>query len=143
MSPSVMYVLLPIIGVVIGAALQYWFTKLLEERRHRRDLKTEAYKDFIRNFMDAHFKGEEEEFMSRFADATARIAIYGGKKVVKAFANTKGAASNYKKAKAPESEFKYSLIALIQAMREESLPKKERVSDEEISLLIFGKEYDE
>jgi membrane protein YqaA with SNARE-associated domain len=53
MSPSVMYVLLPIIGLVIGAALNYLFTKFLEERRHRRNLKTQAYVDFSHNFMDA------------------------------------------------------------------------------------------
>ena len=138
-SPSLMYVVLPIIGVVIGAALQYWFTKVLEERRRRQNLKTQAYVDFIRSFMDAHFKGKEEEFISNFADATARIAIYGSKEVVEAIANVKRTVLKYKKEKTPESEFRHSFTAIIQAMRKDNLPK-ESVSDKEISQLLFGKD---
>jgi len=150
MSPSVMHVLLPIIGIVIGVILNYWFTKLLEERRHMRNLKTEAYLEFIHHFMDAHFVGEKKETLSRFADATQRIAIYGSKEVIEAVANIKRVSAKKRIMSESEfeskfgSEFRHSFIAMVQAMRKDGLPK-ESVSDEEISWLLFGEglKYDE
>ncbi len=142
MLPSLMYVLLPIIGVVIGATLQYVFTRVLEERRHQQNLRTEAYVDFIRGFVGAHFakeKDKEQEFISLFSDATTRIGIYGGKEVLEAIANVKRVSANYKKGDVSESEFIRSFIAIIQAMREENLPK-ESVSDKDISQSLFGKD---
>ena len=50
---------LPIVGVVIGATLQYLFSISSEQRKHQQDLKTQAYVDFIRSFMDAYFKGKK------------------------------------------------------------------------------------
>ena len=47
---------LPIVGVVIGATLQYLFSISSEQRKHQQDLKTQAYVDFIRSFMDAYLK---------------------------------------------------------------------------------------
>lgn len=142
MPPSLMYVLLPIIGVVIGATLQYVFTRVLEERRHQQNLRTEAYVDFIRGFVGADFakeKDKEQEFISLFSDATTRIGIYGGKEVLEAIANVKRVSANYKKGDVSESEFIRSFIAIIQAMREENLPK-ESVSDKDISQSLFGKD---
>ena len=40
---------LPIVGVVIGATLQYLFSISSEQRKHQQDLKTQAYVDFIRS----------------------------------------------------------------------------------------------
>jgi len=150
MSPSVMHVLLPIIGVVIGAILNYGFTKVLEERRHMRNLKTQAYLEFIHHFMDAHFVGEKKETLSRFADATQRIAIYGSKEVIEAVANIKRVSAKKRIISESEfeskfgSEFRHSFITMVQAMRKDGLPK-ESVSDEEISWLLFGEglKYDE
>jgi len=141
---------LPIVGVVIGATLQYLFSISSEQRKHQQDLKTQAYVDFIRSFMDAYFKGKKEEYMSRVADATARIAIYGHKEVVEAVANIKRVSAKKRIISESEfeskfeSEFRQSFIAMVQAMRKDGLPK-ESVSDEEISWLLFGEglKYDE
>ena len=40
-------------GVIVGASLQYLFTRLLEERKHRQSLQTEAYTDYIRAVAEA------------------------------------------------------------------------------------------
>lgn len=32
-----------VLGIVVGATLQYLFTSFLEERKHRRSLQTAAY----------------------------------------------------------------------------------------------------
>ena len=137
-----MYVVLPILGVVIGATLQYLFTRVLEEQRHQRNLKTQSYVDFVRNFVGAHFareKDKEQEFISSLSDATTRIGIYGAKEVIEAIANIKRVSANYKKGNVSESEFIHSFIGVIQAIRKDNLPK-EKVSDKDISQLLFGKE---
>lgn len=143
MLPSVMYVLLPIIGVVIGAILNYWFTKVLEERRHIRNLKTQAYLDSIHHFMNAYFIGEKEETKARLADANERIVIYGSKEVTEALTNIKRVSAKRRGMLGSEfeskfgSEFRRLFTAMVQAMRKDGLPK-ECVPDEVISLILFG-----
>ncbi|MCD6482669.1 MAG: hypothetical protein J7K83_00135 [Candidatus Aenigmarchaeota archaeon] len=141
MLPSLMYVILPIIGVVIGGILQYLFTRALEKRRHEQSLKTQAYVDFVRGFVGTHFTKEKrkyQELTSLLSDATTRIGIYGGKEVLKAIANAKRVAAKYNKGDASESELISSVVMIIRAMRKENLPK-ENIPDKEISWLLFGK----
>ena len=40
---------LPVVGVLVGASLQYFFTRYLEAQRYQRDLRTQAYLDYIRS----------------------------------------------------------------------------------------------
>jgi hypothetical protein len=83
--------------------------------------------------------------MSRVADATHRIAIYGSKEVVEAMANIKRVSA--KKRNMSESEFeskfgsewRHSYIVMVQAMRKDGIPK-ESVSDKDISQLLFGED---
>jgi hypothetical protein len=49
---------LPVVGVLVGASLQYFFTRYLETQRHQRDLRTQAYLDYIRAMSGlGHLKG--------------------------------------------------------------------------------------
>lgn len=41
--------ILSIIGVLVGASLQYLFTRYLETQRQRRELRTQAYLDYIKS----------------------------------------------------------------------------------------------
>ena len=95
--------------------------------------------------MDAHFIGEKEENITRVADATARIAVYGSKGVVEALANIKSVSAKRGEMSASEFEskfgleFRHSFITMVQAMRKDGLAK-ESVSDEVISLILFGED---
>ncbi|MBN1141550.1 MAG: hypothetical protein JXB25_07140 [Deltaproteobacteria bacterium] len=80
-----------VIGIIIGALLQYLGTKVLEDRRHRRDLRTQAYMDYLKSVCEqaqmAHFKiPKNQEVFTKTADSKARVCLYGSSKVVKAFA---------------------------------------------------------
>jgi hypothetical protein len=39
--------ILSFFGVIIGASLQYVFTRYLDNQRHHRDLRTQAYLDYL------------------------------------------------------------------------------------------------
>jgi|HubBroStandDraft_6_1064221.scaffolds.fasta_scaffold04953_7 hypothetical protein len=40
--------ILPVVGVLVGASLQYFFTRYLEAQRYQRDLRTGAYIDYVK-----------------------------------------------------------------------------------------------
>ena len=44
--------ILPFLGVMIGAALQYFFTRHLDSQKHRRELRTKAYTDYLKCVSD-------------------------------------------------------------------------------------------
>ncbi|MDX3775489.1 hypothetical protein QE250_15330 [Chromatiaceae bacterium AAb-1] len=82
---------LSFLGVVIGASLQYFFTRHIESQRHLRDLRSKAYMDYLKCVCEqAQFRPklgtqEQKELFSRTGDAKARICLYGSKQSVTAF----------------------------------------------------------
>ena len=81
------------LGIVIGASLQYLFTRYLENQRHYRKLRTQAYTDYLRGVSEhAHLvvqrQGHEaREIFSRTADAKARICLYGSTAAIQALSS--------------------------------------------------------
>ena len=79
-------------GVVIGASLQYVFTRYLENQRHYRNLRTQAYMDYLKcvgeqaNLVDQAQSKVKREIFAKTADAKARICLYGSTEGIKAFA---------------------------------------------------------
>jgi len=83
--------LFSVIGLIIGAALQYMFTRHLDYQRHHRNLRTIAYTDYLKAISDsAHVvqrqSPEAREIVAKAADAKTRICLYGSKGVVTALA---------------------------------------------------------
>ena len=78
-------------GVIIGASLQFLFTRHMEGQRHLRELRSKAYMDYLKCVCEqAQFRFKEEnkekqELFSRIADAKARICLYGSKEAIQAF----------------------------------------------------------
>lgn len=75
--------LLSFIGVVVGAGLQYIFTRVLEVRRHHRELRTLAYADYVRSVAEVRHllvqpqASKEREILARLTDAKVRVCLYG------------------------------------------------------------------
>src|SRR5208282_3144224 len=83
---------LPVIGVLVGASLQYLFTRYLETQRHQRELRTQAYLDYLKSVSGlAHLNepqgSQERDLLASAADAKARICVYGSSQVIQAFAS--------------------------------------------------------
>lgn len=81
------------LGVIIGASLQYFFTRHIENQRHLRDLRSKAYMDYLKCVCEqAQFRPlpgtkEQKELFSRTGDSKARICLYGSKEAVSAFSH--------------------------------------------------------
>ncbi len=82
----------PILGVALGAALQFYFSRSAEDRKNLNTLRASAYTDFIRGVSGVAISqrgndvGQVAANMALVADAKARIAIYGGRPEVQALA---------------------------------------------------------
>jgi hypothetical protein len=79
-------------GVVIGAILQYLFTRHLDQQRAHRDARTRDYTDYLRCVSEhanpAQFleSTDGHELDAKTADAKCRICLYGSSPTVASFA---------------------------------------------------------
>lgn len=145
MTPEVLLALLaivgPILGLLLGASLQYHFTRRNELTKHYENLKTQAYVDFAKSAAGIALwqrTGNAEEEMKAkilMTDAKCRIAIYGSRQVVENLANF---FRNHGALETPEAVAAF--IVAIQAMREESAITKDKVTDKEIRQLVVGQD---
>lgn len=81
----------PLLGIIIGALLQYAFTRNLDSLRARREYRAKAYTDYVRCVGEqAHpnqmTSSDGHELDGRTADAKCRICLYGSPEVIAAFA---------------------------------------------------------
>lgn len=130
MNPLVTAVL-PLLGLVVGATLQYWFTQLSEVRKQRQLLQTQSYVDYLRAVTkSAHASSPEANRAANMeaADAKARLAVYGTSDVIAALARFEetGAVIDNPKAKG-------AFVTLIGAMR------RRRAHADDLSLVVFGR----
>lgn len=80
---------LPLIGLVVGAVLQYWFSRAAESRRQLQLLQSQCYVDYLKAVTRAAHSATPEAArlaMADAADAKARLAIYGSSRVIIALA---------------------------------------------------------
>jgi hypothetical protein len=79
-------------GILIGAVLQYLFTRHLDNQKHRREIRTTAYTDYLKcvseqaNLGKQRQSHEGRELGAKTADAKCRICLYGSSSAVGAFA---------------------------------------------------------
>jgi hypothetical protein len=78
-------------GIIVGAALQYFFSRHLDSLRTHRDGRTKAYTDYLR-CVSEHANPNQmrssdgHELGTRTADAKCRICLYGSSDAIAAFA---------------------------------------------------------
>jgi len=79
----------PLLGVVLGAALQFWLSRQADREKHSEVLRSQAYADYLRAVAAAgHLRSDEDlrDAHRDAADAKARIAAYGSASVISALA---------------------------------------------------------
>jgi len=108
------------LGVVIGASLQYLFTRYLETQRHLRELRSNAYLDYFRSVSEqvhnADFQQlEDRDPLGKVADAKARICLYGSRAVVHSFAVFENLGATLVTA-----QQRAAFVAMVTAMRADS-----------------------
>ncbi len=124
--------ILPLLGVVVGAAVQFWFTRTAEREKHADDLKSQAYADYLRAVAAAaHLRTEEDlvNAMRNAADAKARISVYGSAPVIKALSQFEEAGAVLNNERSTRA-----FVSLIYSMRS----GKGTVPAHELELVLLG-----
>lgn len=123
---------LPLIGVIIGAAVQFFLNRSAEKERQFDTLKTVAYVDYLRAIAASGHLRTDEDLRDAFRDAAnakTRIAVFGSAKVVHALAQFEEVGSVLDNPRA-----RNAFIQLVVAMR----PVNDTLAQRDIELILFG-----
>lgn len=126
--------ILPLLGVVVGAALQHWLSRTTEARKQLELLRNQAYVDYLRAVAKSAHGSAPENLRSALADAAdakARIAVYGAHQVVAALARFEAAEPRLDNPRSINS-----FLALAVAMRASSGD----ASIDDLRLILIGPE---
>lgn len=130
------------VAASLGAIFGAFLTRRTEKFKHLQELRSAAYADFLRGFAkagraqndgmrDERSFLEEREGMVIVTDARSRIAIYGGKAVVRALSRFVEVGTQ---TRTPEG--RQGFADLCRLMRVET--GRERVSAEDITRILFS-----
>lgn len=127
---------LPILGVVLGASVQHYFSRSSEAKKQIAALRSAAYVDYLRAVsMLARGRGGAEinTILASAADAKSRIVIYGSSKVIAKLAEfeIKGAVLN-----TPERG--EAFLSMFIEMRKDGGAEDQQIAIEHLRLVLFG-----
>ncbi|MDH5434819.1 MAG: hypothetical protein OEY19_12820 [Gammaproteobacteria bacterium] len=129
---NVLIATLPLLGVVIGALLQFILGRSSEKRKQLEVLRSEAYSTYLRSVSaSAHMQSEKDrsDVFKLASDAKSRIAVYGSASVIEALAKFEEAGAVLNNENSIER-----FISIVKAMRSDNSP----MSDKNLSLVLFG-----
>jgi hypothetical protein len=126
------------IGIVVGAVLQFLFTRYLDNKKHQRDLRAKAYADYLQcvsehaNLGHQKSSAEGRQLGARTADSKCRISLYGAPAVISAFAKFErlGATMN-------TDEQRDAFTDMVAAMRQDTLGNS-TVSQADLVAILLG-----
>ncbi len=127
----VLTAVLPLLGVVIGATMQYWLSRSAESRKQLQLLHSQSYVDYLRSVTRAAHASSPEGVrlaQAQAADAKARMAVYAPSGVIAALARFEEAGAILDN---PRSNSAF--VALVGAMRESGAAQAD-----DLSLVLFG-----
>lgn len=123
-----------VVGVIVGAGLQYLFARFLEHQKHSREIQAQAYADYLRCASESSTtRSLNEELRTRITDSKCRLCLYGSSSVVNTMAEFERLGSGM--ALGPQ---RMSFVKLISAMRRSSLGRQSHVLDASLELTLFG-----
>jgi hypothetical protein len=133
--------LISILGIIVGALLNFFFTKLKDGHQKKIEQKSKSYTDMVKAITEitiAQKMGDDE--MERIAtalliDAKIRVCIYGNQTVLEktSIFFRYGAVLDNK-----ESCLRF--LDMITEMRKNSRTDKESINTSDISMLLLGKD---
>ena len=123
--------------MLLGASLQYLFSRSAESRKQLRLLRTQAYSDYLRVVAKLAHVGRSDQqkrtaLFSEAADAKARISVYGAAPVL-----SKLAAFEKTGAFLGSKEALEIFIELCQAMRSNGIVN-DAASKDDLRWILFG-----
>lgn len=119
--------LLPLVGVVVGATLQFWLSRAAAREQRAEALRSQVYADYLRAVAAAgHYRTNEDRDA---AEAKARIAVYGTAEVIRALSRFEAGG-----AVISDGPGARAFVALVTAMR----PAGGAVPNDALELLLMG-----
>jgi hypothetical protein len=133
--PNVVGALIGASALVAGVALTARYAKNLEARKHRGELASEAFSDFVRAMAKNAFarnEAEQAEAFALFAQAKARLVAYGDSSVVSEVLRFERNGAN-----GADPECQAAIVAMAQAVRSGSDAPGE-LAAEDVRRAFFG-----
>lgn len=133
-------IIFPLIGVIIGALLSYFFSKKNEASKQKGILRSDVYSDYIKAIAGISIAQRNNdnksvnEFLFQVVNAKARITIYGSADVVKSLSNFETVGPTL-----VSEESKKAFLKVIATMRKDNYSKLD-ISLSDIGMLILGEE---
>ena len=127
-----------LIGLVVGAVLQFLITRYLDNNKHQRDMRAKAYADYLHcvcdqaNIDHKHNLTEDRQLKARTADAKCRISLYGAPSVISKFAKFErlGATMRF-------NEGRVAFTDMVAEMRKDTLSCVS-VNKQDLQILLMG-----
>jgi len=127
-----------LIGLVVGAVLQFLFTRHLDNKKHQRDLRSKAYADYLQCVSEHAHLGyqrsstEGRQLRAKTTDAKCRISLYGAPTVISTFSKFErlGATIN-------TSEQRVAFTDMVAAMRQDTLGSSS-VAQADLEAVLLG-----
>ena len=138
--PTLLISLLPVFGVIVGASLQYFFSRFAEKRKQLEVVRNQAYADYLRSVaqiaqVDKRDPKRRAELLAMAADAKTRICVYGSATVIEALASFEKSGPSL-----DSSDSMTRFLAICNEMRRQGLGKPEIVEAENLNLVLFGRD---
>lgn len=124
---------LPLLGVVVGATLQYWTSRSAEARKQLQLLRSQSYVDYLRAVTKAAYATSPDAgrlAKAEAADAKARMSVCRTSRTIAALIRIEEAGPVLD---TPNAQGVYA--ALVTAMRDGDSP-----SQSDLELVLFGKQ---
>lgn len=131
---NIFLAILPLIGIVVGAALQFRLGRRSEHQKQQDNLRSQAYVDYLKALAaSAHLRSDEElrDVYRDGADAKARIAVYGSAEVIRALVHFERVGAAVRSGPSADA-----LATVVSKMRS----KVDDVSVQDLRVLLVGPE---
>ena len=128
---------LPLLGIVVGAMLQFLLSRTHEAEKQRQNLRMTAYVDYLRGVtmtsqaQQRSDKAEETKGNALMADAKARICVYGADDTLRALAAFSRAGAQLSLREGADA-----FLSLCEAMRREM--RGSGVDKDDVARVLFG-----
>lgn len=138
MPPEIVAAILGVAGLVIGAILQFFFTRHFERKKERRERLLSTYKEFIRS-LNALASSQNQklgiaEAQLSFETAKTQLLLDGSPKTIQRFAEW---SKQHGRLDSPESCKLFS--ALINQLRSDCFDDDSDVAVDDIYQILFPK----
>lgn len=132
-NPAATTALLALLGVAIGAGLQYASSRALEGRKQLTLQKSSAYVDFFKAIAHIAKHGPSGALLASAAEAKVRICIYGSPEVIRIL---RGVEASGPVLVSPESQA--TISKLLKEMRKDSGMNCNGIAETDLESIVFG-----